>query len=640
MSILKNILLQKHRQILWFTIFLYIIIFSFFCLYKYYHFGYNSLDLAILNQVFFNTAHGDFFASSINYPSYLGDHFKPIILLLLPVYFVWQSPQILLIIQTFFLALAAWPLYLIGKKLFTNPLYYLILPTLFLLNSTVASTNLFEFHLLPIAYFTLFFSFYFYLEKKFWPFFIFACLSMMIREDVSLFIFCFGFFILYENIKTKEKRHWYWFVVPIILSVLYFLVSLKIISYFNTAGGYKFITYYSWLGNSFTEIIKNFFSHPLVVVKHLFLKQNIEMVLGLLVPFAFFVPLASPRYLILTVLTFGQFALSNLGGGGITVQTHYATLLNIPLFLAVGSSLKRINENQIWQKRFYIITGILFLATLYSMLLLGPKIVSQNSPKNIETKKEFITKACSQVSFSQNATIVASYEILPIFSSRSNLYPLSYVFLGKKQFSTEKYLPPQNIDFLLADMAETITYQFQFGDKKYYQSDYYRGAKNLRDFINEHKLSYSCSFDTTILFEKNTNSNNGLGLVDITHAESQNKFNCQGYDDKQNIAFICQTQFSQRQTTNHQLQIQIKKDEKEIYTKILPFAYGFYQTTELETTDLLTIKYLLTIPPDVAQQKNQICINLVYLDGDYVLNQQRSGELIVKNIKTIDSSCW
>src|SRR3989338_5825260 len=95
---------------------LYVVIFSIFSLWKYNNFLYNGLDLAIINQVFYNTAHGNAFASSIHPPSYLGDHVNPIILVLLPLYYLLASPKTLLILQTIFLALAAWPLYLIAKK--------------------------------------------------------------------------------------------------------------------------------------------------------------------------------------------------------------------------------------------------------------------------------------------------------------------------------------------------------------------------------------------------------------------------------------------------------------------------------------------------------------------------------------------
>ena len=107
---------KKHsNKILWISIFIYILLFSFLSLKKYYAFGYNAFDLAIFNQVFFNTLDGRWFEMTINLNSYLADHFTPIIILLLPVYKLWPRAETLLILQSIVLGLSAWPLYKISR---------------------------------------------------------------------------------------------------------------------------------------------------------------------------------------------------------------------------------------------------------------------------------------------------------------------------------------------------------------------------------------------------------------------------------------------------------------------------------------------------------------------------------------------
>ena len=82
MEKLKSFLEKNAGKLLVSAIILYFITFSLICLWKYYNFQYDLLDLAIINQVFLNSAGGDLFASSIHPPSYLGDHFTPILILL------------------------------------------------------------------------------------------------------------------------------------------------------------------------------------------------------------------------------------------------------------------------------------------------------------------------------------------------------------------------------------------------------------------------------------------------------------------------------------------------------------------------------------------------------------------------------
>src|SRR3989344_7812119 len=91
---------QKHKIILGIAIALYCALFIFLTLWKYYHFYYDNLDLAIFNNVFFNTLRGNFFAATIHPPTYLGDHFSPFIFLLIPFYALKPGPEILLILET------------------------------------------------------------------------------------------------------------------------------------------------------------------------------------------------------------------------------------------------------------------------------------------------------------------------------------------------------------------------------------------------------------------------------------------------------------------------------------------------------------------------------------------------------------
>src|SRR3989475_12455059 len=83
------------------------------------HVTYHSFgpDLGIFDQVFWNTVHGRLLESTMSLAqgqphSYLADHFSPVYLLLVPAYALVPRPETLLVIQTLFLPLGVWPLYL------------------------------------------------------------------------------------------------------------------------------------------------------------------------------------------------------------------------------------------------------------------------------------------------------------------------------------------------------------------------------------------------------------------------------------------------------------------------------------------------------------------------------------------------
>jgi len=123
------------------------------------------MDLAIFNQVFYHSGQGNLFHFTIHPHSYLGDHFTPFLLALLPLYLLFQSPLTLLLLQTIIIALCTIPIYFLAKHNL-NKTWALILPLLWLINPMAINMNFFEFHLLPFAMFLLLFTVYFYQKKN------------------------------------------------------------------------------------------------------------------------------------------------------------------------------------------------------------------------------------------------------------------------------------------------------------------------------------------------------------------------------------------------------------------------------------------------------------------------------------------
>ena len=66
---------------------------------------YTFYDLAIYDQLFWNTLHGRFFITSLDAIHFsLGIHFSPIMLIYLPLYAIRPSPTTLLVARTMLLA--------------------------------------------------------------------------------------------------------------------------------------------------------------------------------------------------------------------------------------------------------------------------------------------------------------------------------------------------------------------------------------------------------------------------------------------------------------------------------------------------------------------------------------------------------
>lgn len=406
-------------------------------IYKFSNFRYNCLDLAIYSNVLQNTINGNWFYSTIQGGVYFGDHLELWLLPLTLGYWGFSSPIFLLFIQAAFICLAGWPLFLIARQVLTDKKYAWLFVVLYLLNPFVWQMALFEFHILPMALFFLFFSFYFYLKKAWVPFVIFSLASLMVREDVSLIIMFFGLGLL-----LKERKINRYSIFAFVSGLLWFILSLVLISSFNQ-GAYKYGIYYL-----------DFWSK-------IFTLDQLDLLFGIFLPFGF-LPFLRLKYLFPLIPIYAQYVL--IGGlGTIVLRGHYATLFLVVGFIALIYVVREILLNKIkvliaYQKFLPI---FLISATIYSFITLGP-IMEINKIKRPEIEKYFFSEIINKLP--SEANVVAGYDFLPYLTGNKNLYALSYVEQGFRQFSDKPYMVPPQIDNVIFNEADILTFQLKNKD--------------------------------------------------------------------------------------------------------------------------------------------------------------------------------
>ncbi len=245
LSVLKR---QKHKVLLSVSILLYTVVFSYIAISKHYAFMSTAWDLGIYEQVIWSTINtGRLFWYTpevlINPScSFFGVHFSPFLFLILPIYAVFQATETLLVLQTFFLALGAVPLYKLvlfengsRKQAFAFALIYLFYPPL-------SGIALFDFHVQAFLPF-LFFSAFYYLKKENWGrYLLFIFLSLMVIEFVPLIVSFFGLYGLWVsrkkvfhsirmlNLKALflDKRIFFP-LITVILGVIWFMIAKRVI---------------------------------------------------------------------------------------------------------------------------------------------------------------------------------------------------------------------------------------------------------------------------------------------------------------------------------------------------------------------------------------------------------------------------
>src|SRR3989339_1013013 len=110
----------KFQIILWLSIIIFVITFSYLSIRRYQTLNSYYYDLGIMNQVVYNTSHGRFLEMTNQdlkkNVSRLAIHFDPILAVFAPFYQFYEGPEVLLIGQAIIMGLGALAVFLIAQK--------------------------------------------------------------------------------------------------------------------------------------------------------------------------------------------------------------------------------------------------------------------------------------------------------------------------------------------------------------------------------------------------------------------------------------------------------------------------------------------------------------------------------------------
>lgn len=236
----KTFLGYEHSTVLLFAcLMLYMTIFAHLTILKHYAFKTRAWDLGIFTQSLWTTLNANRFLYHtceifLNPTgSFFGVHFSPILFLVLPFYWLAQTPETLLLLQSFVIALAAVPLYRLARAKAGSRCAGLTFSLAYLLYPGIHAVNWYDFHVQAFLPLFLFCVIY-YATKKNWPrYFLFMLLSLMCDEHAAIITIFVGIYIAWTHrtailsaIKRKDLvakelfvpsttmivgSAWYWF---------------------------------------------------------------------------------------------------------------------------------------------------------------------------------------------------------------------------------------------------------------------------------------------------------------------------------------------------------------------------------------------------------------------------------------------
>lgn len=285
----------------------------------------HAFDLGIFDQAVWHLARFERPASTVrDVTNLFGDHFHPIIITLVPLYWIFHSPVVLLVAQAALFSLVAPLAYLLGKQVGINSKASTLFGTAFALNPGLTTALGFDFHELAFSVPLLLLTFLL-AEKKRWRWFtLVAALLILTKESLPIYTALIGLWLVF-------RRQWKPGIVTIVASVIaYAVITRAIIPALSDDATFVYWEQYRHLAAAPSQLPTELLINPWQFINALF--DQPEKRATMLQAFATFgfLPLLSWATLPLIAATLAERFWSDLRALWL-FQFHYQ-LMMVPLF--------------------------------------------------------------------------------------------------------------------------------------------------------------------------------------------------------------------------------------------------------------------------------------------------------------------
>ena len=162
-------------------------------------------DLGFYDQIAWNLSRLRFpFSTFISAPAF-GVRFSPILLLFAPFYRLFPDARILLVGQALLATLAAYPLYLLGKRVTRSSYVGIAAALSYLTFIGLERAVFFDFHPDTILPFFITWSLYFAHSKRLYLSLFFSLLMLLCKEWVGLLVAAMGVMFLFQSLPYLES---------------------------------------------------------------------------------------------------------------------------------------------------------------------------------------------------------------------------------------------------------------------------------------------------------------------------------------------------------------------------------------------------------------------------------------------------
>ena len=250
--------------------------------------GYDvaRFDLGNMVQAVWSTAHGDLLAqttASGEHASRLGSHVDPFLVLLVPMWLLWPSPLLLVVVQIVVVAAGALPVYGLalrhgaGTRAATQFAFAYLLYPATQFNALGLQDG---FHAVSFAVPLILGAIYYLDADRLVPFAVLGVLAAATKEEIGAAVGCLG--IWYAVRRQRRLAGLAIAVAGAAISLFDFLVVLP---HYSSTGASPFAARYAGVGGTPTGIVRTAFTDPLALVHTVGTWHKLFYCVVLLVPF-------------------------------------------------------------------------------------------------------------------------------------------------------------------------------------------------------------------------------------------------------------------------------------------------------------------------------------------------------------------
>lgn len=377
---------------------------------KYMHYQ-TGLDLAIYVQAMWFYTHLQL-AHVTLYPTFgdliWADHFNPSVFLLTPFYLLWRDPRMLIIVQSLFYCLGAYPVYRFTKEKTANLYLALSFAFSYLMFFGTQSALTFDVHMGTIAPSFLPWILWAMFRNKWKTFVILSIIATGFKEDMPLYIATLGLYL------TVTRRNWKLGSVLFVLFMTYAFVVTKYImpSFAHNAAKTFSVSYFSLRPHYLWNV---FFNSPIKI-------HTMVLSFG----YVYFLPVLSGFFLLLPLAHFFVNFSNPDFPGRWDIYLHYRAYLT-PLLLfgsVLGYTFLMKKKPKLFdtQRAKIILAALIIInAFLFDVFL--------HMPLNTLLKKQFYYRESwardnDKIAklIPENAFLLTTNHLAPQVSYRKNVY--------------------------------------------------------------------------------------------------------------------------------------------------------------------------------------------------------------------------